>query len=169
MRTAPVMPGVSYLRLAKGEANLEEMRRDLGGKRPVLLLTARDPLDLSSRDGWDGVVWVTGHGTSRTVPVVRPRDPSPLLDHAKGFLAGGEGIVLVDCLHELVLRQGFPRALRWLQRLTDHAAVRRGSVVVLADKTRLSERQRSLLERELDILPPFDDALKLLERAETRG
>ncbi len=125
------------------------MRSLAGAGRPYLWITDRDsPL---AEEG----------GRVLRVATLAPRegamDPRRLGDlraAAARFVAeDGSGLVVLDCLENLVLHNGAERVLRALADVHDEVTMNGGSLIVLVDTRATSPRLVAWLERELDALP----------------
>ena len=90
---------------------------------------------------------------------VDPRRLGDLRTAAAGFVAQDEtGLVVLDCLENLVLHNGAERVLRALADLHDEVTMNGGSLIVLVDARATNPRLVAWLERELDALPPEETA-----------
>ncbi len=83
-----------------------------------------------------------------------PRRLGDLRAAAADFVAeDGSGLVVLDCLENLVLHNGAERVLRALADLHDEVTMHGGSLIVLVDARATNPRVVAWLERELDALP----------------
>ncbi len=147
---------MGYVTQAPAVDILEFLASLAGADRPYLWITDRtSPL---AADG----------GRVLRVATLAPRegalDPRRLGDLravAAGFVAeGGSGLVVVDCLENLVLHNGAERVLRALADLHDEVTMKGGSLVVLVDVRAANPRLVAWLERELDALPSAESAAR---------
>lgn len=91
---------------------------------------------------------------SGTPDAVDPKRLSDVRSQAAAFLeSSSDGVVLIDCLESLILRNGAERVQRALADLHDVVTMRGGSLVVFVNTRVANPRLVAWLQRELDPLP----------------
>ncbi|ASJ12608.1 hypothetical protein A3L14_06770 [Thermococcus thioreducens] len=101
------------------------------------------------------VFWVTRVASTapwKNIVTVRPTDIGILIDLVKKHLEKGHSIVVLDCFEYLVLENGFENALKFLLSLKDHVVRFGGALIVATDPSMYSEKQWTVMLRELDRL-----------------
>ncbi len=140
--------GLAYVALAPAEDILAFLGSLARVGRPRLWITDRP--SVTPMEG-GRVLRVTalaqGEGT------VDPKRLGDLRTAAGAFVSeDGSGLVVLDCLENLVLHNGAERVLRALADLHDEVTMNGGSLIVLVDVHRTNPRLVAWLERELDVL-----------------
>ncbi len=77
-----------------------------------------------------------------------PNDLSGLAEKIKAFADSKDKIVMLDCLDYLITQNDYKEVLRFVQLMSEHISITKGSMLVALDPIALDTRELKLLERE---------------------
>ncbi|WP_010477729.1 DUF835 domain-containing protein [Thermococcus zilligii] len=95
---------------------------------------------------------VTSGKIEENIVAISPTDIGILLDLVKRHLEKGHSLVVVDCFEYLMMENGFENAFKFLLSLKDTVMKYKGTLVAVIEPAAYSERQMTMLTRELERL-----------------
>jgi len=118
-----------------------------------LCITRNNPEQMKSRLGLvkTPIVWLTDTGRGSNVVPPQLEDVSILINEFTS--QGSEGVILLDGVEYLILKNDYNKVVQMLERLKDSVSLSKCRLIVPVNPKTLAESERALLERELaDVL-----------------
>jgi hypothetical protein len=158
-------PGRSYAVQEKGtETSFRIFASELNAGRKGLIISRRHPDQIREEYGLRNtpMIWLAHRPIK---DAVSPSNLALLERTVMRFMSeGGNTVVLVEGLDQMILETSSEKAMRFLFNLTDEALVRGSRLILSFDPDGLSARDRALLMRDMVVLdregsavvrPPF--------------
>ncbi len=142
----------------KPEVSYQMMARKLAEGYSGLAISRTNPRFIRDRlpEGSAQVFWLTDHESDSEETVGPSLERIMLL--IEKFLAENDGaVVLIDDVHYLLSNVSFDGFIRFVRKVVDQVSDHNSIFLVSADPAGLGEKERSILEREMEVMKTVTD------------